>query len=67
MADAHQRNISTGATFASIDVGYTAPRNAKGGTMPAHGPDGGIVDMVHMRLTDNGCTHSQVPSHMHTS
>lgn len=60
MAKAHERNVVAGKTdYASVDAGYTSLRNAHGATMGAHAPDGGIVAIVHKRLTDEGATSSQ--------
>ena len=44
---------------AEVDGGYTAPRNAHGCTMAAHGERGAIFDIVHRRLTDEGAKSSK--------
>ena len=37
MAEAHGEHVARGDTdYASIDAGFTAPRNAAGASMPAH-------------------------------
>jgi hypothetical protein len=60
MAEAHEENCRKGdMDFVTVDAGFTAPRNAHGGTMAAHGPNGKIVDILHRRLTDEGATHSK--------
>ena len=60
MCAAHVRNVKAGNTdYVSIDGGFTAPRNAHGCTMCAHAADGGIVECIHKRLTDEGATSSK--------
>jgi hypothetical protein len=59
MAREHEHAVTKGDTdFFSIDGGFTAPRLAHGCTMPAMVEGGGIVAVVHKRLTDEGATSS---------
>ena len=60
MAEAHEENLAKGETnYLSLDGGHASNRHAAGCTMPAHGPSGKIIEMVHARLTDEGATSSQ--------
>jgi hypothetical protein len=60
MARAHAENVKAGRTdYASVDGGFTAPRNAHGCSMAGHAADGRIVDVVHKRLTDVGAKSSK--------
>ena len=61
MADAFERNMTNepASTHFKVDAGFTAPRNAKGCTMPAHAADGAIIAVAHKRLTDEGAKSSK--------